>query len=82
MNEAKTLDCAAALSLLAAYLDGELQQLDERSVQQHLQQCHSCFSRAEFERRLKARLLELSRSAVSPALEGRIRALMADYPNT
>jgi anti-sigma factor RsiW len=82
MNDPKTLDCAAALGLLAAYLDGELPQLDERSVQQHMQQCHACYSRAEFERRLKARLTELSRSQVSPALESRVHALMADYPNT
>jgi predicted anti-sigma-YlaC factor YlaD len=81
MNDLQTLDCAAALRLLAAYLDGELQQLDEQSVQKHLKRCHSCYSRAEFERRLKARLTELSRAHVSPALEGRIRTLLSDYPN-
>jgi anti-sigma factor (TIGR02949 family) len=81
MNEPNTLDCAAALRLLAAHLDGELQQLDDESVQRHLQQCHSCYSRAEFERRLKARLTELCRTNVSPALESRIRTLLSDYPN-
>jgi anti-sigma factor (TIGR02949 family) len=81
MRNAETLDCAAALRLLAAYVDGELPQLDEQSIQKHLQQCHSCFSRAEFERGLKVRLAELSQSQVSPALENRIRMLLTDYPN-
>jgi predicted anti-sigma-YlaC factor YlaD len=81
MKDAVTLDCAAALRLLAAYVDGELAQLDERSVQEHLQRCHSCYSRADFERGLKARLAELSHSKVKPALESRIRTLLSDYPN-
>jgi anti-sigma factor (TIGR02949 family) len=81
MSELKRLDCDAALRLLAAYLDGELRELDEESVRQHLQHCQSCFSRAEFERQLKSRLTELRHTEVSPALQTRIRTLLADYPD-
>ena len=81
MSDSVVLDCEGALRLLAAFLDGELPELDEAGVRQHLQRCRSCLSRAEFERMLKTRLGELSQSNVSPALEDRIRTLLIDYPN-
>lgn len=82
MTDLKLLDCDSALQLLAAYLDGELLELDQEGVRQHLEHCHSCYSRAEFERKLKARLAELRQSEISIGLEQRIRSLLADYPNS
>jgi predicted anti-sigma-YlaC factor YlaD len=79
MNNPIPLDCERALRLLAAYLDRELPGLDEEGVRQHLQRCHSCYSRAEFERKLKGRLAELRHATVEPELENKIRALLAHY---
>jgi anti-sigma factor (TIGR02949 family) len=74
------LDCEVALRLLAAYLDGELTGMDDASVRAHLDQCHSCYSRAEFEKKLKSRLADLRHAEVGVTLENRIRALLDHQP--
>ncbi len=74
------IDCEEALRLLADYLDEELGEAGEAKVARHLETCRSCFSRAEFERRLKERLTELGREEVPGTLEGRIRTLIRQFP--
>ncbi|MGH7467809.1 MAG: anti-sigma factor family protein [Longimicrobiales bacterium] len=82
MTDSVRIDCERALELLAAYLDGELPALDEHTVRQHLEQCHSCYSRAEFEHKLKSRLAQLRSADVGAGLEARIRTLLAGQTNT
>ena len=71
--------CEDALRLLAGYLDGELGLTEQESVEQHLNLCRSCWSRAEFERRLKAQLASLRQTEVPGAFEQRIRELIAQF---
>ncbi len=75
MNE-PTTNCEEALRLLASYIDGELRGGERLDLERHLQTCRSCYSRAEFERRLKAQLAELRRRPVTSAFEERIRRLI------
>lgn len=70
-----TIDCARALRALAAYLDGELPDAARGDVWRHIETCKSCYSRAEFERQLKARLSELGRREPTPELVARVRGL-------
>lgn len=72
-------NCEDALRLLAGYLDGELGLTEQESVEQHLNLCRSCWSRAEFERRLKAQLLALREAVVPGPFEQRIRELIAQF---
>jgi anti-sigma factor (TIGR02949 family) len=76
MNEARVIDCEEALRRLAEYLDSELSAESRTEIEEHLERCRSCFSRVEFERRLKAQTAALRREPVSPELERRIRALV------
>ena len=76
MSDRTSLSCDDALRLLAQYLDRELGDGDRADVEQHLATCRSCFSRAEFERRLKGELARLGASEVPSALEDRIRVLL------
>jgi anti-sigma factor (TIGR02949 family) len=76
MTEAKLITCEDALRLLAEYLDGELESAPRHDVERHLARCRSCFSRAEFELRLKAQLTQLREQPVQPRLEERIRVLI------
>lgn len=76
MNETGMLSCDEVLRVIFDYLDGELEKTDQTLVEAHLERCRSCFSRAEFERLLKARMSELRRERVSPAFESRIRVMM------
>jgi anti-sigma factor (TIGR02949 family) len=79
MNEARVIGCEEALRRLAEYLDAELHGESQHEIEQHLERCRSCFSRAEFEKRLKAHTAELRREPVSPELERRIRALVDTF---
>jgi hypothetical protein len=45
----------------------------------HLERCRSCFSRLEFEKRLKAHTADLGHEPVSEDLERRVRALLDSF---
>lgn len=82
MSEAgvRRVDCEAALRRLAEYLDGELAAGEAVEVDRHLETCRSCWSRAEFEGGLKAKLRELRDSPVDPAFEAKICELARGFP--
>lgn len=80
MSDRTSLSCDAALRLLAQYLDRELGDDDRGDVERHLATCRSCFSRAEFERRLKGELARLRSSEVPAALQDRIHVLLGVTP--
>jgi anti-sigma factor (TIGR02949 family) len=77
MSDGTIKRCEDALRLLAQYLDRELEDGEYAEVERHLHTCRSCFSHAEFERRLKGELSALRASDVPPALQHRIRTLLA-----
>lgn len=71
--------CEEALRLLAAHLDRELDAHTTRSMEHHLETCRSCYSRAEFEKRLKTSLAELGSEPVRPELEVRVRTMIRAF---
>jgi anti-sigma factor (TIGR02949 family) len=75
----RVIGCEEALRALAAYLDQELPADEYDTVHRHLETCQSCFSRAEFERRLGTQLADLGRHAPEPAFQGRIRRLLDGF---
>ena len=79
MSDAELLQCEEVLRVLFDYLDGELAEVDDRGVRSHLQRCRTCFSRAEFEQRLKSHVAELASEPVPRALEDRIRGLIQGF---
>lgn len=79
MSHPHPMTCEEALRLLAVFLDGELQGEPRGAVEHHLEVCRSCFSRAEFERRLRTEVGRLRREEVSPAFQDRVRRLMTSF---
>jgi anti-sigma factor (TIGR02949 family) len=73
------ISCDDALRRLAAYLDEELHGGAHEEVLRHLEACRSCFSRAEFERRLKGEINRLAREDLSPGFEQRVRRLLDSF---
>lgn len=73
------IDCEEAVRRLAAYLDGELGPDGEAAVERHLERCRSCYSRAEFERRLKDRLRSDLKRDVAPEFEERVRSIVRAF---
>jgi anti-sigma factor (TIGR02949 family) len=80
MSDEKPITCDDALRLLASFLDGELQVATRDRVEHHLEICRACFSRAEFERRLKVELARLGREEISPGFQQRVRQLLGSFP--
>jgi anti-sigma factor (TIGR02949 family) len=76
MSDHPVLTCEEALRFLAAYLDGELGEAGDREVESHLARCRSCYSRAEFEKRMKQRVGTLGRPEVPAEFAARIRRLV------
>jgi anti-sigma factor (TIGR02949 family) len=79
MSDPKPINCEEALRLLAAFLDDEVRPGAREGIERHLETCRSCFSRAEFERRLKGTIGALGREEISPAFEQRVRRLLASF---
>ncbi len=76
-SDREPIDCEEALERLAAYLDQELDRTGRDEMERHLERCRSCFSRAEFERRLKERIQRgLVLDEVPREFEERIRTLL------
>ncbi|WP_129667233.1 anti-sigma factor family protein [Phytoactinopolyspora endophytica] len=71
--------CTEALRLLAAHLDGELGGHAHSEMERHLRTCRSCFSRAEFEARLKASIAGLAQEPVPPELSQRVHTLLREF---
>ncbi|MFL5495132.1 MAG: anti-sigma factor family protein [Gemmatimonadales bacterium] len=79
MSNPMPITCEEALRLLAAYLDEELHAGEHECVERHLELCRGCYSRAEFERRLKAEINRLGREDIPPSFEQRVRRLLDSF---
>jgi anti-sigma factor (TIGR02949 family) len=73
------LTCEEVLHHLFAYLDQELDAETSAEIERHLESCRGCFSRAEFEKRLKERVRETGSAPASEALHSRIRFLLDKF---
>lgn len=73
------IGCEEALRLLAAYLDGELADAEHGDIERHVSTCRSCFSRMEFEKRLKTQLAELGHNEPDDRFAQRIRELLREF---
>lgn len=73
------IDCEEALKQIFQFVDHELNENDRQAMERHLHTCKSCFSRAEFERRLKGKLAELREKEPSDNTSARITRLMKTF---
>lgn len=71
--------CEEVIEQLFAYLDGELTDKHLHAIDQHLGRCRECFSRAEFERRLRARVNATAQVQAPERLRRRINDILDRY---
>lgn len=76
---ARDITCDEVLEQLFAYLDGELSADQLATIEHHLEHCRDCFSRAEFERKLRAKVAEAAQAAAPDRLHRRVRMLMRRF---
>ena len=79
MSDHGDIGCEEALKCLLELIDGELSDQQQDAVERHVRTCRSCFSRMEFERRLKERLSALSADDAPAALRSRIHDLIKGF---
>lgn len=79
MSTTEIQSCEDALRLLAAHLDRELDAPTQDQMERHLETCRSCYSRAEFEKRLKEHVAELGREPVRTELADRVHTLIQTF---
>lgn len=80
MSRTEITSCSEALRLLATHLDRELDSDTHAEMEHHLETCRSCYSRAEFEARLKDNLAELGNEPVPAELSARLQTLVQTFP--
>jgi anti-sigma factor (TIGR02949 family) len=71
--------CEEVLKHLVAYLDREMDAATAGAIERHLEECRGCFSRAEFEKKLKRHLREASSTRAPESLRARIRGLIRKF---
>lgn len=76
MMSPKAMSCEEVIERLFDYLDRELDPQEAADVERHLHRCRDCFTRAEFERRLRARVAATGTAKAPPRLHQRIRTLL------
>jgi anti-sigma factor RsiW len=79
MNPIRFINCQEALQRLFDYLDHELDEARREEMEQHLKICRSCYSRSEFEKRLKLRLAGVGAEKPAAEFEQRIRRLIGNF---
>jgi anti-sigma factor (TIGR02949 family) len=79
MSEPDNITCEQALKRLLEFIDHELPDREHDTVEHHLRTCRSCFSRMEFESRLKQRLAALSSDEAPQRTRDRIRDLIRGF---
>ena len=79
MMTRKQIDCEQALKQVYEYLDHELGDHDHEAMQQHLSICKSCFSRVEFEERLKKKVKALRDEQPTDSTSERIKQLLKGF---
>ena len=78
-KEVKKLECEEAIRKLLEYLDHELAHTDHEAMQNHLHTCRSCYTRMEFEKRLKQMVKGDDKAVASNSLKDRIRNIAKNF---
>lgn len=73
------LTCEEVLERLFPYLDRELDDAAWTEIDRHLERCRGCFSRAEFERKLKAHVRGAGERPAPESLRARIKDLVKKF---
>lgn len=78
MNE-QDLSCEEVIERLFTFLDHELDSRSSADIERHLQRCRDCFTRAEFERKLRAKVAGTGTAKAPARLHDRVRSLIKRY---
>lgn len=73
------LSCEEVIEQLFEYLDQRLGAEEITDIHRHLERCRECFSRAEFEKRLRARIVDAGETKAPDRLRMRIARVLDEF---
>lgn len=73
------ISCVEVLSKLYDYLDQEVDTLTEEEIDEHVHACRECFSRMEFERRLRQKVAQSGSVAAPEDVQKRLTSLIKRF---
>ncbi len=79
MKKIRTIGCQEAISNLFSYLENDLNPTRKDEIENHLDACRTCFSRAEFEKKLKSKLEDTGEESAPDKLKSRIKDILKRY---
>jgi anti-sigma factor (TIGR02949 family) len=79
MTSVKKISCEEALQHLYEHLDRALNATDAVEMEHHIETCRGCFSRLEFEKRLKERLAAIGREQAPEELQRRLQDMLQRF---
>jgi anti-sigma factor (TIGR02949 family) len=75
----RKMTCDEVLGHLLAFLDREMDSHTAAEIERHLEECRGCYSRAEFERKLKSHVRAAGSRTAPERLRERIRRLIERF---
>lgn len=69
------IKCEEAIKKLLVYLDNELDNHDHAVMEHHLHTCRSCYSRMEFENKLKLTIKNTKKEKAPDKLRNRMKKI-------
>lgn len=76
----REIDCIEAIDMLYAYLDAEIEDTTAaEELEQHIEHCHSCFTRSQLERELTKRMKKSASKQAPESLKNRLHKLMDSF---
>jgi len=78
-NEPRKIDCDEAIRMVLEYLDNELGTNDHDALEAHIHKCRSCYTRVEFEKRLKTMVKDAPEVSAPDSLKDKIKKLTDQF---
>ena len=73
------ISCAEVLSKLYDYLDQEVDTLTDEEITEHVHACRACFTRLEFEKRLRQKVAQSGSVAAPEDVQRRLTSLIKRF---
>lgn len=74
-----TLTCEEVIEQLFVYLDQEMDKQTSAEIDRHLERCRDCYTRAEFEKKLRQKVIDSVNVQAPESLQKRLRGLMSQF---
>lgn len=78
-EDLRAIDCDEVMRQLFDFLDGEVDEMADKEIHHHIDECRSCFSRVEFEQMLRARIRKSRDEGLPDSLQERVTELMKGF---